>query len=866
MSSVSSLGANWCVSIQYTKENLAEFLTELSAKGLHALTRPGHSSELVYVFVNDQTNRVPLIASQLKYVTDVVQVVDFETKSQRENLAKRLVKKPLMVSDADLQELSRVTGSPETALYFAYAKYYTRWLMVLALVGVAFRFFVSNPSGWEFNVSYTIIVMLWATCFVCSWKLKKRAEFSTLVQYSPSLDQLKPVSRSVFIKKLLFIPVALQFAACLIAFQFVCFLLEIFMTQIYQGPLASVLALTPTVLMAAYVPILTMVYDLVLQKLVSWENPADPVQSKLEKKFILTFLTSYMPLFITLFVYLPLGHHVNAQLETIALFCSNYNVPVLKSGFKVNTGRYQAQYFFFMVTGQVIALCVENLVPLAMSKAIPKLKGFDKPNSPVNLAETKMAKEYPEDLSIWKQASGSCLSTWGEFDVNATSNKLIIQFGYVSMFSCIWPLAALCCVVFNLLSLKLEIWRCLNKCVVKCSSNSNVAKISPRSLAPNKSGSIWDNVLNVILWISALVAPALVIMYKSPLNAGTTSALEKRDLWHLESVVKVDWRAVVIGAFVFEHLTFFCYLILGELVGRSDEDRAQRFVSAEKLEEPPHVDLTKVVKETATFMDAPPEGETIAASKAPQKTSDSASQAPIADVATASTSGFSRAKEAASPSQPVKTSTIQATKDVASPASQTSSSSSQVKNHNESSGSLTSPVAGATVPDTIPTSKNYHLRRNHPNSSSSTSQAIQSIDSSGKEKLELTSSNDTSSLKNSVPKVVATSPSDEAITSNQFVPAQLADTSKGHVANIMNGLPKGGHGHTDSPIPNDAVVEKNSDHLSEASSSAPSGNESQTIQTPRKVPEKASSVRTHSSKKKMKGVLSPLGKLKKKFP
>ncbi|SCU93165.1 LAME_0F02872g1_1 [Lachancea meyersii CBS 8951] len=875
MATVASLGANWCVTIQYTKEHLSELLTELSAKGLHALTRPGHSTGLLYVFVSDPNDKVPLIVSKFKYIDNVVALPSPVAVEEKQKLAQRLVKRPLMVSDKDIEDLVRVTGSPQVGMYFAFEKYYTRCLMLLALVGTSFRFFAGQGSAWEFNFSYTILVMLWAIGFVSTWKNKVRSQYAAKVHYVPTKSQTEPMTRTVFAKKLCFIPIALQFAACLIAFQFGCFLLEIFITQIYQGPLSALLALTPTVLISAYVPILTMVYDMVLDKLIVWENPANPVQSRLEKKFVLTFLTSYVPLFITLFVYLPMGHHVNAQLQPIAQFCSRYHIPVLASGFKVNTGRYQSQYFFFMVTGQIIALLVENVLPFTLTKLIPKIKGLDKPTSAFKQAETKVSKEYPEDVVVWKRASESSLSVWGEFDINAMTNKLLVQFGYVAMFSCIWPLASLVCVAINLVSMKLEIWRCLNKCVSKSQSKIRSETLSSRSASVNDTETLSSALLSIMLFVSALVSSALVTMYKSPSGESIQSILEKRDSWHLNSVVQVDWKTVLIGAFTCEHLAFLCYLVAAEFVGRSDLDANERFISAKKLEEPPHVNLNKVVKETADFMEKPEKNRSsTVASKAQVATKDSGPRRSLGLITTTSTSsGYSKASEISRPSQPVNTGKGASVSERSTHNGQPFPSFSQPTKTNKSSTSSISPVAGATVPDTIPTSKNYHLRRDQGNGSiPSNSEEQQSSGSNDVPKMSPETSN-TSKLEelhqeDAVPKFITTSPSDEAIVVQQFVPPQISDTSKSHVAKIMNDggpqkdvLQESGSDGRHWRHSDEIVGEKNGDRYSDHSSGAISAIKSQNSHTPRKASEKSS-----SSKKKIKGVLSPLNKLKKKFP
>ncbi|CUS23888.1 LAQU0S12e02278g1_1 [Lachancea quebecensis] len=877
MVSVASLQPDWCISIDYSKENVAELLTELSAKGLHALTRPGHTNGITYVFVKNGDNKVPLIASRFAFVKNIAYMPDQSARSERQSLAQKLIKGTLILSDDDLKSLVSVTGSPAVGVYFSFAKFYTRWLMGLALVGAAFRLF-SGKTAWEFNLSYAILVVLWAIGFVVTWNNRAEPEYAASLQYSASEAESKKSSRTVFIKKMCFIPVALQFAACLVCFQFICFLLEIFITQIYQGPLAGILALLPTVLISAYIPVLSAVYDKVLDKLVSWESSDDPVKSKLQKKFVITFLTSYVPLFITLFVYLPMGHHVNAQLASIARFCSHYNIPVLTSGFKINTTRYQKQFFYFVVTNQVIALFLENALPMILEKALPKIKGYEKSDSPIKQAEVKVRKEYSEDLEIWKQACSSNMNIWGTFDVNGAFNKLIVQFGYVAMFSSIWPLAALCCVAFNIIGMKLDIWRCLGKCSIK-SVPTLASKASRQNPSSNNSMEVfWDRILIVVLWFSTLVTPALVAMYRKPSGESLASVIEKSDAWHLRSIVQTDWKTVIVFAVVFEHLAVVCYTVMGKLIGDTETKKVNDYVPAEKLEEPPHVDLEKVVEETTDFMQEPERVQTqssTVASKALNATKHS-EKGNSKEICTSSdNSGFPLvSKEQARPMQPRNT---QAAQPSTEGASRNDVVSKQEKGPNSSAQDVTSlsPVAGATVPETIPTSKNYHLRYdqkgNFLNTESRAKGASSSIEgqSLSDKVAEDTSRSDVSDTAN-VPVTQTTSSTANTAAATQFVPSQVADTSKRHVASIINGggqheaqeqqaTPNSGHQATKIPEHTaEKPAERNSDEQSENSSSTGSNKASHVSGTPQKSEK--------SSRKKIKGVLSPLGKLKKKFP
>lgn len=906
METIASLKPNWSIALSYSKENLTHLLTELSAKGLHALTRPGHDSSTIYVFVRDCSDAIPQIVKELPYVQSVVALRDNSKLLEAEGLSVKASTMALLPTSEQITKLARVTGSPASAMYFAYARNYTRWLMLLSLIGASFRLF-SKQAPWEFNTNYSIIALLWAITFVSIWVGKLEPLYAKKYSYSKPFTVTTSSQRLVFIKKLCFIPVALQFAACLICFQFFCFVLEIFITQIYQGPLGSILALLPTALICSYVPILTIFYDKVIDKLVSWEKSVDPKQSKIEKKFVFTFLTSYVPLLITLFVYLPLGYHLNSQLTYVADLCSRYNIPVIQSAFKIDIKRYQNQFFYFVVTNQVIALGVENVLPFVLDKVLPMIKGENKETSAFKQAEKKMVKDYPEDIELWKQVRNYNLSPWGIFDPEVMVSKMIVQFGYVAMFSTIWPLAPLFCVIFNIIGIKCDFWRCLNKCkptripsdalnkpVQSTQSGSN---ISSNNMAP------WDTILKFVLWVSSLVSPALVIMYNTSNfgGSGLANCLEKRENWFLSSPVNYDWKFIGIFAFASEHFAIFLYIVITKVTKQTQGDKKDSYVPAKTLQEPPHVDLEKVMKESEQFMEnknsqlnLTSKAGNFDAGKLTEKRQTMTSKDPL---------GKSEKSNGIQPSEAAHMAPITKTA--------TSSNSSATSESNSNKGpqtakpfnsalSLSSSVAGATVPETIPTSKNYHLRYDKSgNPVSSNSQSMVDIEKkeSVESKLEQSYSTNKDSkgpndeqtepmsgTKNDIERdtnmpQTATQPSEKVDIGKQFVPESIRDTSKTHLVTIANHdqksiseAPKVDATPTkriqQEPPITSADNHQNSVRRTEGFHRHSIDVANHTADTSRhsSLASRKSSDETRSIKKKKKGVLSPLSKLKKKFP
>lgn len=624
------LDPNFVIAFSYSKDNLTELLTELSAKGLNVLTRPGHDRNTVYAFTrverpqqrskandsnsmkdDEETKRGLLyrICEPLKFVQSITPIQDLETRKKLDSTANTLIEKSLFLpSNNDLIHLSHLTQNPRQILYFAYFKTYIQWLLPISLIGVLLRVL---PSSSEFNITYSISLIAWSLLFTSTWIYKVEPSFVTKLGkvegYFEYTDKKLSSPYTVLCRKLFFLPIALLFALSLISFQFVCFFIEIFITQFYSGPLGSILALIPTVLLSVFVPILTMFYNkFFVDKLVEWENGPNPAKSKTEKNFILIFLTCYMPLLITLFFYLPMGYKLTPEIKAvIAEWGFRYRIALKDSDFMIDINRYRKQFFYFTVTNQIVVMSMENLVPIVMDIIVPLVQsdGKQKKKDVYSFMKATVKSQYPREFSIWKKVASYHTSAYGEFSVDDNFRKIIIQFGYVAMFSTIWPLAPLICIIFNFVIYKADLWRALKKC--KPSSNPNDIEVSQTSSkAVNVSADPWDSILEMITWIGATVCPTVLIMYRycGLPGVGLQTVLEKRDLWYRQSPIPYSWTTILIVAVFSEHVALLSYFYLKNLWIAAKENFTHGFVPAIELQEPPKVDLSAVVKETVSFM------------------------------------------------------------------------------------------------------------------------------------------------------------------------------------------------------------------------------------------------------------------------
>ncbi|AAS51620.1 ADL300Wp [Eremothecium gossypii ATCC 10895] len=724
MSELAELDPNFVINAPAERRALEKLMERLDKLGVASRVRPGTSSNSVYVFVRDSSGQlVPELKGMA--VEEIIPLYGGEQRKRLEHLAKEMMYRRLFPSTGDLTELATLTRNPEMALYFAFQKTYTLWLLPLAAVGAAFRFF-AKATPWEFNMFYAIALLVWGMAFATFWNHSTERWYSEKLGFKNIVPLSEP--KSVVMKKLCFTPIAITFMVCMVCFQFVCFMLEIYITQIYNGPLGFLLALIPTVLLSAYVPVLTAVYNVFVNKLVKWENAANPERSRVEKNYALSFLTSYVPLLITLFVYLPMGHMLNPQMNLIAKYSQRYGIPVIGRHFMINTERYRTQFFYFTVTNQLVAMAVDNILPIVMGVILPRIKGHTKSDSELNRARALTAEQYPKDIELVEHVRTCMLGPWGPFKLHDNVSKLVIQFGYVVMFSTIWPLAPLICVIFNIVISKFDIWRALKKHTP--SSNPNTYKSKNLGLALT-SLSPWNPILEFTVWVASVVSPALIIMYRHSNLPGFARPLEKHSTWFIHSPIRYDWKLIFIYVAVAEHLGLLLHFVLSKIAGApasNDSDVSPSLLKRELATANKHFDNSAAIPEAeditqriksnyTTKREISQEYATRASGVDDTRTSVrnfEEEQAPR--IVTTTEHNISHRKQA------MPAAIAQVAPKTAAPVHERSTFDRKPSCSSlGSSGSLYSSVAGATLPHKIPTSKNYDERQGYPTPTQSNS-------------------------------------------------------------------------------------------------------------------------------------------------
>ncbi|KAI0191734.1 plasma membrane stress response protein-like protein [Xylaria flabelliformis] len=419
----------------------------------------------------------------------------------------------------DEEDLDRIRNKfgESVAFYFAFLQSYFAFQFAPAAFGVG-AWLILGRYSWL----YAFANSLWSVVFFEWWKKKEvdlavqwgvrnvsriqhaRTQFQwdheapdpvtgELVKYYPPTKRLQT--------QLLQVPFALACVSVLGALYIFCFGVEIFLTEVYNGPFKSYLTFTPTIILSSILPVLSALLTKFAEVLTERENyPTNDahVASLIRKIFVVNFVTSYTPLFLSAFVYMPFGNLMTPYLHifttTARKFCTEKSITTQE--FHINPDRLKSQMVYFAVTAQIVNVALEFVVPYVKQVVFKKVEKAQAKRAASQ--DDKSTQDAPEERKFLQRVRDE--AKLGVYDVAVDYREMVVQFGYLSLFSSIWPLTPLSFLVNNWIELRSDAMKIAMSC---------------QRPIPWRADSIgpWLNALGFLSWAGSLVSSALVFLF-----------------------------------------------------------------------------------------------------------------------------------------------------------------------------------------------------------------------------------------------------------------------------------------------------------------------------------------------------------------
>ncbi|KAF2115723.1 calcium-activated chloride channel-domain-containing protein [Lophiotrema nucula] len=425
----------------------------------------------------------------------------------------------------DLDDIRNRLGE-KIAFYFAFTQSYFTFLIFPAVFGA---------SAWlllgHFSPIYGIVSAIWCTVFTEWWKHQetdlgvrwsvrgvskieqKRKDFRHEKEVTDPVTgetiRIFPATKRLRVQALQ-IPFAIAAATMLGTLIATCFGIEVFISEIYNGPLKTVLVFLPTIILTVFMPILTGILTNFATQLThaeNYETQGAYEKSLTQKIFVLNVITSYLPIFLTAFVYVPFGNIIVPHLDIFSLtvrpFAENEKqLQSPKEGFSINPDRLRKQVIYFTVTAQVVNLGMELIVPYLKRKGFAKYKEFQSDREAKNGGNPPSpdANDPPEDAAFLQRVRQE--AELDVYDVTTDLREMVMQFGYLSLFSVVWPLTAVSFVINDWLELRAD-------AIKICVEMQRPTPWRADTIGP------WLDSLSFLTWLGSLTTSALVYLFSN---------------------------------------------------------------------------------------------------------------------------------------------------------------------------------------------------------------------------------------------------------------------------------------------------------------------------------------------------------------
>ena len=312
-----------------------------------------------------------------------------------------------------------------------------------------------------------------------------------------------------------------------------------------------------------------------------------------QKIFILNFITSYLPVFLTAFIYVPFGSLIVPYLDIFRLTArpfaeSEKQLETPKVGFAINPSRLRKQVIYFTVTAQIVNFAMETIVPYIKRRGFHKYqeikteRAVKKGGAYLNAA----ANDPPVEADFLARVRSE--AELDVYDVETDLREMVVQFGYLALFSVVWPLTAVSFLVNNWIELRSD-------AVKICVEMQRPIPYRADSIGP------WLDSLGFLTWAGSISTAALVYLFSNDGLGpdGTPSDIK-------------GW-ALLLTIFFSEHIYLVVRLVVRLAISKIDspgmqKERTERFMVRKRyfeesfgenaMELPPPMDREKITRAT----------------------------------------------------------------------------------------------------------------------------------------------------------------------------------------------------------------------------------------------------------------------------
>jgi len=196
-------------------------------------------------------------------------------------------------------------------------------------------------------------------------------------------------------------------------------------------------------------------------------------------------------------ILVPFGNYIVPKLDFFQIFLPK-SIDEIKDvtprTFSINVFRLKRQLIYFAVTAQIVGFAMENFLPYVTRKVFSEARKITNKDDPdVSTMDREEEKTFLERVREEAELP--------EYDLYSDYSEMVVQYGYVALWSVIWPITPLCAVLNNWLELRSD-------AVKLC--------LSHRRPVPQRGDSIgpWLNNIKILSWLGTLTTSTLIYLFQ----------------------------------------------------------------------------------------------------------------------------------------------------------------------------------------------------------------------------------------------------------------------------------------------------------------------------------------------------------------
>lgn len=147
--------------------------------------------------------------------------------------------------------------------------------------------------------------------------------------------------------------------------------------------------------------------------------------SFVQKIFVLNFITSYLPIFLTAFVYVPFGKVLVPYLDIFRVTAQRFvqGTKIETEDFEIDPHRLTQQMIYLTVTAQIVNFLLELVLPYVKRKVFKAVKDVQEDTN----GNGAHAKDHPEEAAFLERVRNE--AELDVYDVTIDYREMVVQFG-----------------------------------------------------------------------------------------------------------------------------------------------------------------------------------------------------------------------------------------------------------------------------------------------------------------------------------------------------------------------------------------------------------------------------------------------------